>query len=88
MSPAYLSSQILIVLTSSSEISSEIIVFVLKFFCFQSVFLTLAVTALLRDFDFVFSSFSSDSWITQSLIMSLTDYYYYYYYSSIEVYAV
>src|SRR4030095_2695572 len=72
MSPAYLSSLVLIVLTSPSEISPEIIAFALEFFRFQSAFPALAVTASLRDFGFVSSSFLSDFWVARSLITSLT----------------
>src|SRR4030095_1977173 len=72
ISPAYLSSRVLIVLTSPSEISPEIIALALDFFRFHSALSALAATASLRDFGFVSSSFSSDSWVARSLITSLT----------------
>ena len=71
ISSAYLSSWILIVLTSLSDISSEIIAFVLKFFLFHSVLTVLDAIALLRDVDLIFSLFLLNFWVSQSLITSL-----------------
>jgi len=73
ISPAYLSSRVLIVLISLSEISSAIIVFALKFFLFHSALAASAATASLRDVGLVFSSFSADSWAFQSVITSLIE---------------
>ena len=70
---AYLSSWVLIVLTSFSDINSEIIIFVLKFFLFHSVLTILNAIASLRDVDLVFSLFLSDFWVTWSLITSLIE---------------
>ncbi len=60
---AYLSSQVLIILISSSNISSEIIIFILKFFLFYSVLNILIIITLLRDVNLIFLLFLSDFWI-------------------------
>src|SRR5437667_5142718 len=71
ISPAYLSSRVLIVLISPSEISPAIIAFALEFFLFHSVLAASVATASLRDVGLVSSSFSSDSWAFRSVITSL-----------------